>query len=148
MLSGGGSEVMWQRVETPAAMQSALERQPWEAIVSDDKMAYFSGLAALGMLRAADLDVPFIIVSGAIGEDVVVAAMKAEAHDYLMKGRLACLVPALERELCDVMERRNPQDRPGQSRWARAVALYAASPASFRRRIFMSMSATALAPFR
>ena len=105
-LRSGGYDVMSQRVETAEAMHAALQRQGWDAIIADYRMPHFSGMAALELLRASGLDVPFIIVSGAIGEDVAVAALKAGAHDYLMKGRLARLVPALERELRDALERR------------------------------------------
>ena len=78
-LRGGGGEVTWQRVETAAAMKEALARQPWDAIISDFKMPNFNGLAALELLRASGLDIPFIVVSGTIGEDVAVAMMKAGA---------------------------------------------------------------------
>ncbi|MEN9974666.1 MAG: hypothetical protein RLZZ282_672 [Verrucomicrobiota bacterium] len=102
----GGYDVVWERVETAAAMQAALDRQPWDAIISDFQMPQFTGLAALELLHASGLDLPFIIVSGTIGEDVAVSTMKAGAHDYLMKGNLARLVPALERELRDATARR------------------------------------------
>ena len=105
-LRGCGAEVTWQRVETAAAMQAALDRQPWDAIIADYKMPHFSGLAALELLRASGRDVPFIAVSGTIGEDVAVAMMKAGANDYLMKGNLARLLPAVERELREAKKRR------------------------------------------
>ena len=108
-LRGGGGEVTWQRVETAAAMKEALARQPWDAIISDFKMPNFNGLAALELLRASGLDVPFIVVSGTIGEDVAVAMIKAGANDYLMKGNLARLRPAVERELREATERRKHQ---------------------------------------
>ena len=106
---GGGGEVTWHRVETAAAMQAALDRQPWDVIISDFKMPHFNGLAALELLRASGLDIPFIVVSGTIGEDVAVAMMKAGANDYLMKGNLARLRPAVERELREATERREHQ---------------------------------------
>jgi PAS domain S-box-containing protein len=98
-LRSGGYDVAWERVETAEALRGALGRQPWDVILADYKMPHFSGLAALELLRATDLDVPFILVSGTVGEDLAVAAMKAGANDYLMKGNLTRLVPAVEREL-------------------------------------------------
>src|SRR5207253_933416 len=92
-------------------MGDALARQDWDIVIADYSLPQFSGLAALtpgarpagGQERGFDL--PFIIVSGAIGEDTAVAAMKAGAHDYLLKGKLARLVPAIERELREASER-------------------------------------------
>jgi PAS domain S-box-containing protein len=105
-LRAGGYDVIWERVETAAGMLEALARKPWDAIISDYKMPQFSGIAALELLRNSGHDLPFIIVSGTIGEDVAVAAMRAGAHDYLMKGKLARLVPVLEREQREARERR------------------------------------------
>src|SRR4051812_4132665 len=82
-------------------MRAALKREPWEIVISDYVMPQFSGLEALAALREKEIDIPFIIVSGHIGEDTAVAAMKAGAHDYLMKDNLARLVPAVERELAE-----------------------------------------------
>jgi PAS domain S-box-containing protein len=104
-LRNGGYDVTWERVETTEAMRSALGRQPWDVVISDYKMPYFSGIAALETLQASGKDLPFIIVSGAIGEELAVAAMKAGANDYVMKDKLARLVPAVERELHEVVER-------------------------------------------
>jgi PAS domain S-box-containing protein len=108
-LRRGGYDVTWERVETAETMRAALDRQPWDIVISDYKMPRFTGLDALNLLRAGAVDMPFILVSGTIGEDVAVAAMKAGAHDYLIKGNLARLVPAVERELRDAAERRNRQ---------------------------------------
>jgi len=102
----GGYEPIVARVETAAAMQAALGKQAWDLILSDHSMPQFSGPAALAILQASGLDLPFIIVSGAIGEETAVAAMKAGAHDYVMKGNLARLVPAIERELREAAGRR------------------------------------------
>ncbi len=105
-LRAGGYDVTWERVDTPEAMRAALGRQPWDVVISDYSMPRFSGLAALELLQASGLDLPFIVVSGTIGEDVAVAAMKAGAHDYLMKGKLARLAPAVQRELREAARRR------------------------------------------
>jgi diguanylate cyclase (GGDEF)-like protein/PAS domain S-box-containing protein len=101
----GGYEVHWQRVETAPAMEAALESQPWDVIVSDFSMPRFSATGALGVLKQSGLDLPFIIVSGAIGEGAAVEAMKAGAHDYVMKSNLARLVPAIERERREAQSR-------------------------------------------
>jgi PAS domain S-box-containing protein len=100
-----GYQVTPERVDTPEAMQAALDREPWDIIISDYKMPRFSGMAALELARASGLDLPFIIVSGTIGEESAVEAMKAGAHDYVMKDRLARLVSAVQREVYDARER-------------------------------------------
>jgi phosphoserine phosphatase RsbU/P len=105
-LRRGGYELACERVETSDAMRAALEKQEWDIVISDYILPKFSGLAALAVLRESGLDLPFIIVSGNIGEDIAVGAMKAGAHDYIIKGNLARLVPAVERELRDAWGRR------------------------------------------
>jgi PAS domain S-box-containing protein len=103
-LQCGGYDVTWERVETAEAMRVALHRQRWDIVIADYQLPHFSGPAALELLKASGKGLPFIIVSGKIGEDQAVAAMKAGAHDYLVKGRLARLVPAVERELHEAVE--------------------------------------------
>jgi len=98
-LRRGGFEVTHERVETHAAMSAALEERTWDAVISDYTMPHFSAPAALHLLREKGLDLPFIIVSGTIGEETAVAAMKAGTHDCIMKDNLRRLVPAIEREL-------------------------------------------------
>ncbi|MEE8471219.1 MAG: ATP-binding protein [Dehalococcoidia bacterium] len=98
-LRRGGYDPISERVDTPEAMNAALDQQEWSLIVSDYAMPRFSMPAALAMVKEKGLDVPFIIVSGAIGEEAAVAAMRAGAHDYVMKGNLARLIPVIEREL-------------------------------------------------
>ena len=98
-LRRGGYAPEFERVETPEALDAALARQPWDLIVSDNAMPRMNGLQALKLTQEKGLDIPFILVSGSIGEDVAVAAMKAGAHDYLMKGNIARLLPAIAREL-------------------------------------------------
>src|ERR1051325_1169840 len=99
MLRKGGYEPNYRRVETAEQMRSALAEQPWEIILSDYNLPMFSAPDALKTLQNSGLDIPFIIVSGGIGEDIAVASMKAGAHDYLMKGNLARLSVAVDREL-------------------------------------------------
>lgn len=98
-LERGGYELKWRRIETEAELISALDAEAWEAIVSDYRLPHFDGLAALHALQAKKVDIPFIIVSGTIGEEIAVAAMKEGAHDYIMKDDMRRLVPAMDREL-------------------------------------------------
>jgi two-component sensor histidine kinase len=98
-LRRSGFALTFERVDKPDAMLAALHQQSWDLIVCDYSMPEFSAPAALKLLQEQHLDIPFIIVSATIGEDVAVAAMKAGAHDYIIKGKLARLAPAIEREL-------------------------------------------------
>jgi diguanylate cyclase (GGDEF)-like protein len=98
-LSRAGYVVTSKRVDTPETLVAALAEGPWDIAVADFTMPRFSGTAALTLLRQHNTDMPFIFVSGTIGEDAAVDAMKTGAHDYIMKGNLKRLVPAVEREL-------------------------------------------------
>ena len=99
-LERGGYQISFLRVDTKEDMQTALdEPQSWDIVLADYSMPKFSAIAALEILKEYNLDLPFVIVSGKIGEDTAVAAMKAGAHDYLVKGKLSRLIPAVEREL-------------------------------------------------
>ncbi|HEY4485715.1 MAG TPA: EAL domain-containing protein [Nitrospiria bacterium] len=115
-LHRGGYEPACERVETAEAMKAALDRQPWDIVIVDYILPHFGGLAALKILQEKGLDMPFIVVSGSIGEDIAVAAMKAGAHDYIMKDNPARLIPAIERELKDVEERRRRKRAEEQHR--------------------------------
>src|SRR5918992_5716046 len=111
ILRRGGYDPTWERVETAAAMEAALDGRSWDLVISDHSMPTFSSLAALGLLRHKGfVDLPFIIVSGRIGEDAAVSAMKAGAHDYLMKDNLARLNSAIDRELRDAEVRRRRRE--------------------------------------
>jgi len=98
-LRSGGYDVSSERVDTAEAMSAALRRHPWDVILADYKMPHFSGPAALELLKASGKGLPFILVSGSIGEEQAVAVMKAGADDYIMKDKLGRLVPTIEREL-------------------------------------------------
>ncbi len=98
-LRRGGYELDTERVDTPEAMHAALERRPWDVVLSDYAMPRFSAPAALALVKERGIDVPFIIVSGTVGEETAVAAMRAGAHDFMPKGAFARLLPAIEREL-------------------------------------------------
>ncbi len=104
-LRRGGRPVEYERVETGEAMRAALERQPWDVIISDWSMPKFSGQAALSILKEKHVDLPFIIVSGTIGEETAVDAMSAGAHDFVLKDKLGRLTPAVEREVRECKER-------------------------------------------
>jgi PAS domain S-box-containing protein len=105
-----GYEVVAERVETPETMEKSLREKKWDIILSDYNLPSFSAPEALKLLQATDLDLPFIIISGGIGEATAVAAMKAGAHDYLMKGNLNRLAPAIERELREAANRRERRE--------------------------------------
>ena len=105
-LQRGGFHVDFERVETPAAMQAALELQKWDILLSDYRLPLFSGTAALQLYQQKGDDIPFIVVSGAIGEDRAVEILKLGAHDCIMKENLVRLVPAVTRELQAANERR------------------------------------------
>ena len=124
-LKRGGYEPSSRRVDTPGEMEAALEAQAWDLVISDHNMPAFNSLAALDLLRSRGfVDLPFIIVSGRIGEDAAVSAMKAGAHDYIMKDNLARLNTAIERELREAevrRERRRAMDEIG--RQARLLSL-------------------------
>jgi protein-histidine pros-kinase len=105
-LRRAGYNVMFDRVETAAGMAAALKQQTWDLVIADYSLPHFSGSAALELLKSTGLDIPFIIISGSIGEDLAVDVMKAGAHDYMMKGNIKRLIPSVERELRDAEVRR------------------------------------------
>jgi PAS domain S-box-containing protein len=107
-LSKAGYEIQHERVETGDAMLTALENQDWDMVISDYSMPRFSAEAALALLHATGRDIPFIVVSGTMGEETAVGMLKGGAHDYVMKDRLSRLAPAVEREL---KEAKNRQER-------------------------------------
>ena len=104
-LRKGGYNLDSLRVDNEQDLRSALENSTWDIVLSDYSLPGFSGLAALNVLKELNLDIPFMIISGTIGEDVAVEAMRLGAHDYLMKNNLIRLVPAIQRELHDANER-------------------------------------------
>jgi len=105
-LKRGGYAPTHQRVDTAERMIEELRHHDWDVILADYNMPAFNGLQALKVLRGMeDKDIPFILVSGAIGEEIAVQAMKAGAHDYLLKDNLIRLVPAIDRAILDARER-------------------------------------------
>ncbi|MDO8491851.1 MAG: PAS domain-containing protein, partial [Dehalococcoidia bacterium] len=109
-LRRGGYDPIHLRVFTAEAMAAALDKQEWDIVFSDYVMPAFSGLKALGITQQKNPELPFLVVSGQIGEDEAVTAMKAGAQDYIMKGNLKRLVPAVERELADAVVRKLARD--------------------------------------
>jgi signal transduction histidine kinase len=98
-LRRGGYELEFERVETQDAFERALDRGLWDVVFADYVLPGYSGLTALKEVQRRELDLPFIVVSGKIGEETAVEAMKAGAHDYVMKSNLTRLASAVEREL-------------------------------------------------
>lgn len=105
-LNDRGYHPIHRRIETPEEMKEALRQGRWDLVLSDYVMPRFNALEAMRLIREEGLDIPFIIITGSIGEETAVAAMKAGAHDYLMKDNLSRLSPAIERELQDAERRR------------------------------------------
>jgi PAS domain S-box-containing protein len=98
-LKRGGYEPIYQRVQTEKDMAAKLKEQEWDIVISDYLMPKFNGLEAFKLVKESGMDLPFIIISGKIGEDTAVGAMRAGVHDYIMKDKLARLIPAIQREL-------------------------------------------------
>ena len=101
-----GYEIVSQTVDSSSAFRAALADAKWDLILADYSLPGFGALGALKILRETGQDLPFVIVSGVVGEETAVAAMKAGAHDFLLKDRLERLVPAVERELAEAEVRR------------------------------------------
>lgn len=105
-LQRAGYDLETARVDTASAMERALREQQWDVIVADYSMPGFTAIDGLRILHESGLDLPFILVSGTVGEELAVAAMKAGAHDYLLKDALGRLAPVVERELREAAVRR------------------------------------------
>ncbi|MBD1933431.1 MULTISPECIES: hybrid sensor histidine kinase/response regulator [Cyanophyceae] len=109
-LKSGDYHPIYERVDTADGFIAALDKQHWDIVIADYSMPCFSAPAALSLLQENKLDIPFIIVSGTIGEEMAVDAMKAGASDYVMKGNLARLIPAVERELREALQRQKRRE--------------------------------------
>lgn len=105
-LRRGGWKPTYERVETPGALREALARRRWDIVLSDYAMPAFTGLDAFRIVRDAGLDLPFVLVSGTVGEERAVEAVKTGIHDYLLKGQLTRLSASIERELREAVSRR------------------------------------------
>lgn len=99
-------EIEYEQVQTSISMQTALDSKPWDMILCDYSLPHFDAPHALEVVKASGKDIPFIILSGTIGEETAIAALKSGAHDFLIKGNYARLGPAIERELRDIKVRK------------------------------------------
>jgi PAS domain S-box-containing protein len=106
VLNRGGFDVTFKRVDTAPSMEAAVKGEEWDIVIADYVMPSFSGPGALAMVKKYRPDLPFIIISGVVGEEYAVAAMHAGAHDYVRKDNLSRLIPAIERELKEAEVRR------------------------------------------
>jgi len=108
-LKRAGYDLIFERVDTAAAMDAALDIPTWDVILCDYVMPQFDALQALKLYKARALDIPFIVLSGVLGEYRSAETRKAGAHDYIMKSNLAQLVPAIEREMLEARTRQAGQ---------------------------------------
>lgn len=108
-LRGSGLDIEHKRVWSRPTLDAALEEGRWDAVISDHRMPQFDGIEALRVVRGRDPDIPFILVSGAIGEETAVAAMRNGAQDFVMKHSLGRLGPVLVREIGEAAIRRSAQ---------------------------------------
>lgn len=106
-LHRGGYVVEVAIVDNAGDMKRALTEQKWDAVIADYSLPNFGALAARALLNEAAIDIPFIVVSGTVGEEIAVESMRSGAHDYLMKKNMKLLVPAIERELREAEMRHN-----------------------------------------
>jgi PAS domain S-box-containing protein len=125
-LKRSGYTPVHERVETAEDMSAALDKDRWDIVLSDHRMPLFSALGALDVLKEKGLDLPFVIVSGNVGEELVAAAMKAGASDYVLKDDLSRLAPAVDRALREGAARREHRRavealRESEERFALAV---------------------------
>ncbi|MBV9744195.1 MAG: response regulator [Acidobacteriia bacterium] len=129
-LRAGGYELSFRRVERAEDMREALRREKWDLILSDFRLPEFGALEAFAIYREFGLDIPFLIVSGVIGEETAVAAMKAGVHDYVNKDKLARLAPAVRRELREATSRRERvrAEEALRAAYAQLAAIHASVP--------------------
>lgn len=109
-LRKGGFQPEWERVETSEALETALMRRHWDIVLSDYALPSFNGIEALGSVRRHAPDLPFILLSGKVGEDIAAEAMRRGAQDFLLKDSLSRLVPAIEREVAESKIRRERKE--------------------------------------
>jgi PAS domain S-box-containing protein len=133
LLNRADYTIVHERVETASEMRTALGSQDWDIVIADYSMPLFDALSALKIVHEYGRDIPFIVVSGSIGEDTAVALMKAGAHDYVMKDNLSRLVPAVQRELSDaeVRRKRRRAEKALRESEERYRALYEDNPSMY-----------------
>ena len=105
-LRQGGFDLNFSRVDTPKDLEAALDDDGWDAVIADYNLPSFTGIDALRIIQAKGMDLPLLLVTGAIGEELAAEAMKAGFHDFIIKGHYSRLAQALERELREVVVRR------------------------------------------
>lgn len=130
LLEGSGYAIDTERIVDAEQMRTALEKGGFDLIISDYRLPQFSAPAALSLFRETDLDIPFIVVSGAVGEDTAVSIMKAGAHDFLLKDRMDRLLPAVKRELNEAKIRQQKRETDQKLRAAHTEleTIYANAP--------------------
>jgi response regulator RpfG family c-di-GMP phosphodiesterase len=111
-----GYDIQFQRVETAQELRSNLEEGIWDVVLCDYSLPHLDAPNALQILKASGLDLPFIIISGTIGEESAVSALKAGAHDFIIKGKYARLGPALEREIREAQVRKERREAEARLR--------------------------------
>ena len=109
-LEKGGYAVDSCRVDTPEAFRAVLKQDAWDIVISDYSLPGLNALSAISIFKECGPDIPFLVVSGAVGEETAVEVLKSGAHDVLIKSNLARLVPAVVRELREAAERRARRD--------------------------------------
>src|SRR5260370_8753322 len=127
-LKQAGYDLLLDRVDTAESMKAALESREWDVILCDYSMPQFSALAAVAVVKEMKVDIPFIIISGTIGEAAPVEAMRVGAHDYLRTANLPRLIPAIEREISEARNRNARREAEEQLR-LQSAALEAAANA-------------------
>lgn len=105
-LKKGGFAPVYERVETAAELAKALAEQTWDVIFCDYSLPHFDAIQAIAVYKETNVDIPFIVISGAVGEETAVECLRLGAHDYIMKGNLSRLVPAMKREIIEAAVRR------------------------------------------
>jgi methyl-accepting chemotaxis protein len=106
-----GFEVTHTRVETADGMRAALTKEPWDIILCDYNIPNFGAMKALALVKELNVDTPFIVVSGVVGEDTAVNTMRAGAHDFIVKGQYSRLVPAIKREIEEHVNRKEQEQK-------------------------------------
>jgi diguanylate cyclase (GGDEF)-like protein len=134
-LERGGYTLVYKRVDTLTDLDTALQTEAWDLVLADYTLPGFTAIDALALMQQQQLDLPFIVVSGCIGEETAVAAMKSGAHDYLLKNNLARLVPTIERE---IREARVRAERKQAFETIRYLAFYDVLTGLANRTMFLS----------
>jgi PAS domain S-box-containing protein len=114
-------QVHFRRVQDAAGMEEALRQEAWDVVLCDYGLPAFGVFPAMELLARRQLDLPFLVVSGEVGEDVAVETIKAGAHDYIMKDRLTRLAPAIEREIARAQTRRDHDRLLRKAAWLAAI---------------------------